>query len=612
MRWADLVYKHMIDPRGTLSVASNQARVTKRAAELEAAMIAESARWGDSKVATPRTIVDWRNTKNALINFLPTRNAILISQLQQDKDPERTDRLYPLINPPTLTPLGGTFVGPLNVDISSDPFVASYFTVNGPDPRRIGGAVNPAAQISAFTVETVPSGAVWKFLDDGSNQGTAWKEPNFYEIAWMQLVNGVLQVKSGPSRLGYGEIGPVNTASTVGYVDTDPGSAGVQRNITTYFRHSFNIPDPSILRSVTLEVSRDDGCVVYFNGKELGRSNLPTSPTVISYNTPALTNVGSADSSAWHSIPIQLSDLLAGTNVFAVEVHQSNPSSGDMGFNLRMRTLQNSTAAPNNLGSGLHIVRTRTRDADGNWSALNEQSYLVDGEAASSTNLIVQELMYNPQNPTNQEVAAGFGSDNAFQWMEIRNVGSKIIDLRGAYFNKGIAFTFPFDGPVKTLAPGGRTLLVGNLAGYQARYGHSQDANIAGVFDGNLDHGGEQLVLKSVSGVVLLDFTYADSAPWPTAADGDSYSLVFSGANMGPPGAGSAGSVARNWHSSATPGGTPGTDEEPHNYAAWKALHNITDGNEDFFYFVKFCGIVAAVGDDPGEVFAGALLHDGH
>ena len=581
MRWADMVYKHLIDPRGTLSVAANQARVTKRATELEPAMIAESARWGDSKVAAPLTIVNWRNAKDGLFNFLPARNAVLIAQLQQDKDPERTDRLYPLINPPTLSPLGGTFAGPLNVDISSDPFVASYFTVDGPDPRRIGGSVDPAAQISAFTVENVASGAVWKFLDDGSNQGTAWKEPNFYEIAWMQLVDGVLQIKSGPSRLGYGEIGPVSTASTVGYVDTDPVTPGVQRNITTYFRHSFNIPDPSILRSVTLEFSRDDGCVIYLNGKEMGRSNLPAAPAVISYNTPALANVGSADSSAWRSLPIELSDLLAGTNVLAAEVHQSSPSSGDMGFNLRLRTLQNSTAAPKNLGSGLHIVRTRTRDADGNWSALNEQAYLVDGEAASSTNLIIQELMYNPQNPTNQEVAAGFGSDNAFQWLEIRNVGPKIIDLRGAYFNTGITFTFPFDGPVKTLAPGGRALLVGNLAGYQIRYGHSQDANIAGVFDGDLDRGGEQLVLKSVNGVVLLDFTYGDSAPWPTAADGDSYSLVFSGTNMGPPGAASPGSIPSNWHSSATPGGTPGIDEEPANYAAWKALHNITDGNAD-------------------------------
>lgn len=61
-----------------------------------------------------------------------------------------------------------------------------------------------------------------------------------------------------------------NPATTI-----DGGSPG-RRPITTYFRHTLDVADPSFCRSVVLRLKRADGAVVYLNGKELYRVSLPT------------------------------------------------------------------------------------------------------------------------------------------------------------------------------------------------------------------------------------------------------------------------------------------------------------------------------------------------
>ena len=40
------------------------------------------------------------------------------------------------------------------------------------------------AQAWAADVTLVPKGAVWKYLDQGSNQGTAWRETVFDDTGW--------------------------------------------------------------------------------------------------------------------------------------------------------------------------------------------------------------------------------------------------------------------------------------------------------------------------------------------------------------------------------------------------------------------------------------------
>ncbi|HXG67965.1 MAG TPA: fibronectin type III domain-containing protein [Blastocatellia bacterium] len=169
----------------------------------------------------------------------------------------------------------------------------------------------------------VPAGATWKYLDNGSDQGTAWRGVSFNDSAWA----------SGPAQLGYGD---GDEATVVGY-----GPDPTNKYITTYFRHAFNVADASGFQSVTLRLLRDDGAVVYLNGTEVFRSNMPAG--TIGYRTLASAAIGSAEETTFFQTAVNPALLVNGANVLAVEVHQANATSSDISFQLE---LVGSTSTP--------------------------------------------------------------------------------------------------------------------------------------------------------------------------------------------------------------------------------------------------------------------------
>src|SRR5690349_7632988 len=122
------------------------------------------------------------------------------------------------------------------------------------------GCVAPvfSAGLEILALPLVPRGSVWRYLDNGSNQGTNWIGLNFNDASW----------GSGPARLGYGCDTEVTTVS----YGPNPGA----KYITTYFRRGFEVSDTSLFRSLKLRLVRDDGAVVYLNAVEVLRSNMPT------------------------------------------------------------------------------------------------------------------------------------------------------------------------------------------------------------------------------------------------------------------------------------------------------------------------------------------------
>jgi hypothetical protein len=174
------------------------------------------------------------------------------------------------------------------------------------------GAQHPVAQSSVLVAAT----ATWKYLDNGSNQGTAWRAPAFNDTAWA----------SGPAQLGYGD---GDEATLVSF-----GPNASAKYITTYFRHAFQVTDPAAYQSLVLRLVRDDGAVVYLNGTEVYRTNLPAGS--ITSSTLASSAIGGADESAWQQTTVSPSLLVAGTNVLAVEMHQSGGTSSDISFALEL------------------------------------------------------------------------------------------------------------------------------------------------------------------------------------------------------------------------------------------------------------------------------------
>lgn len=162
----------------------------------------------------------------------------------------------------------------------------------------------------------IPTGATWRYLDDGSDQGVAWYSPTFDDSTWA----------TGPAKLGYGN---GNEATLLSY-GPDPNN----KYITTYFRHTFQVTDTTIYQGLHLNLLRDDGAIVYLNGTELVRTNMPTG--TITYTTLASTRVEAADESTYFNVDLSPNNLVTGTNVIAVEIHQAAGDSPNINFDLEL------------------------------------------------------------------------------------------------------------------------------------------------------------------------------------------------------------------------------------------------------------------------------------
>jgi len=183
------------------------------------------------------------------------------------------------------------------------------------------GALFAGSTASAQPAILIPTNSVWRYLDDGSNQGWFWTDPfDYYDGDW----------KTGAAELGYGDDVDGRPEATVVSYGPDP----TNKFITTYFRQSFSAEDTALITNLTARILRDDGAVVYLNGYEVFRSNLPTDD--VDYTTLANLDVDGVEETTFYSYTVDASLLFEGGNVLAVEIHQSDPASPDLSFNLEL------------------------------------------------------------------------------------------------------------------------------------------------------------------------------------------------------------------------------------------------------------------------------------
>lgn len=266
---------------------------------------------------------------------------------------------------------------------------------------------------TAWAADTlVAAGASWKYLDDGSNQGGAWTAPGFNDAAWA----------AGPAQLGYGD-GDENTVVSFG-----PNSSN--KYITTYFRHSFAVADASIYVGAELSILRDDGARVYLNGTEVARINLP--PGSVGYLTRANTAVSGDAEDAFNPFAVDPSLLITGTNVLAVEIHQSSSSSSDISFDLDL--IGYTSGDPLELRRGPYLQtgstsrvtvcwrtpifvdsRVRYGDAPGNLTQTVDDLAAVSDHKIELTGLNPNTVYYYEIGTTSGQVLAGGDLDHVFR-----------------------------------------------------------------------------------------------------------------------------------------------------------------------------------------------------
>ncbi|MCA9243402.1 MAG: metallophosphoesterase family protein, partial [Phycisphaerales bacterium] len=200
-----------------------------------------------------------------------------------------------------------------------------------------------AASARAGQFELVQRGAEWRYLDNGSNQGTAWRAPTFDDSSWA----------GGAAQLGYGD-GDETTQVSYG-----PNSGS--RYITTYFRRHFDVVNASQVARAMVRILRDDGAVVYLNGVEAFRDNMPGG--TIGYLTTANSALGGSDEDLFVQHVIDPGLLQTGDNVIAVEIHQSGGTSSDISFDLEVLA----TDGPAIVTRGPYIQRTSPTAATIRW-----------------------------------------------------------------------------------------------------------------------------------------------------------------------------------------------------------------------------------------------------
>jgi hypothetical protein len=215
-------------------------------------------------------------------------------------------------------PVVGTAGGEPNGEaIGFDYYGSGYFTLSDSEPT----GVQPLYYFARTSLDgptpprvLVPLAANWKYLADGSDQGTAWQGSGFDDSSW----------SSGLAQLGYGD-GDEQTVVSYGANVND-------KYITTYFRRTFVATNVNRIAAATLKLVVDDGANVFLNGSSIANVNLNPGEA---YDTPAAA-MPAVLRDTWQSFAVDPKLLVEGTNTIAAEVHLASASSSSLSFDLQL------------------------------------------------------------------------------------------------------------------------------------------------------------------------------------------------------------------------------------------------------------------------------------
>ncbi|MCF7972218.1 MAG: CotH kinase family protein [Phycisphaerae bacterium] len=562
--FADRVYKHCFHD-GALSEGASQTRYLNLGTGIDKAIVAESARWGDTQMSTPYgnsiqqpnplTNInhdlyppvpngpDYYLTRedswlveldNVIQNYIPaihdTSNAFALVNLLRSKD------LYPKIDPPEFLlnwiPQHGGYAA------QGDPLVIAnlegrgtiYYTLDGTDVRA---SENEGPNTSKILVAEDAIKFVWVPTRNIGLTWTGGAEP-FDDSNW---TDGMPRIRGTSGGVGY-----ERSAGYDAFITYDVESNMFGTAEACYVRIPFFVEaeDLAACQNLVLRVRYDDGFAAYLNGSRIASANAATTPAwhagaTASHDDNAATVFQSFDCS--NSLEL----LQAGGNLLAIHGMNFGVTSSDFLISVALVAGEDQSVqgispsavvyqGPMPLSESVQ-VKTRLYD-NGQWSALNEAVYSV-GPILES--LRITELMYHPV-------------DANTEFIELKNIGTESINLNRISFTRGIQFTFPS----LILAPLDTVLVVQDPEAFAAEYDTSQ-LTIAGQYTGRLDNAGEQLQLQDAVGGVLCDFEYKDS--WYRMTDGLGYSLtvqdpthteITAWGNKG------------TWQPSGVPGGSPG------------------------------------------------------
>lgn len=510
LAFADRVHKHFFN-QGLLTPEQVQERLRLRANQIDLAIIAESARWGDSKRSSPLTRNGhWLPEVDELIyNFIPTRTDVVFQQIQS------VDWI-PAVDPPVfevnkLYQHGGEVTPGAHLTmINPNGAGEIYYSLDGSDPHHLRVDREPESPL-------ITHDDAKRFHIPTSALDSNWTARDLDDSTWQE----------GQGGLGFDLIW-----AYLDYIDTDLEFDMWAISPGCLIRIPFELNDAQDFGQLTLNMRYDDGFVAYINGVRVAASGAPSE---LRWDTQALEAHEAGEGFESFDCSAALAVLKPGQNILAI--HGLNASSTSVDFLINAELFGRSgPAETQGLYTGpVTLEQSRRIKArvyqDDTWSALNEAVYSVGSLAGS---LRITELMYRPQ-----------GADEEF--IELANVSDVTVNLNLVQFSSGVRFTFDN----VALDPGATAVVVRDANAFTATYG--PEPLVVGQYQGSLSNAGERIELNDPLGRTILNFRYSDT--WYPATDGDGLSL-----ELIDPWATDPNTYAdpNAWQPSAATGGTPG------------------------------------------------------
>lgn len=174
------------------------------------------------------------------------------------------------------------------------------------------------------------AGSEWRYLDDGSDQKQDWIEADFDDSDWAQ----------GAGPLGFPED---EERPEFGAVETLVGFGGdeTEKIALTYFRAAFEVEDAEDIGDLGyVEFGVDDAVILYLNGEEIMRFNMPeTGEFGFEDYQEAVSDEDFGSEDRIERIYLDeeaLAHLKDGENVLAAQVHQDDRFSSDLYWDMEM------------------------------------------------------------------------------------------------------------------------------------------------------------------------------------------------------------------------------------------------------------------------------------
>jgi hypothetical protein len=179
----------------------------------------------------------------------------------------------------------------------------------------------------------------WRYYDqDSTLVPTNWASPTFDDSGW----------STGDAMLGYESAGDPSLPDFSTLIGFGPNINN--KYLSAYFRRAFVVTNASEIMNAAIGLRRDDGAVVYLNGIEVARNNMPGG--TIGPTTQATSKSGGDLNDHYFQHIFDPALLLQGTNLMAVRVHQEKVDSPDMRFDLELTT---STTVSNSVIRGPYL-----------------------------------------------------------------------------------------------------------------------------------------------------------------------------------------------------------------------------------------------------------------